>query len=89
MVVEEEKVVMVVAVEEMIKVMDEVMKVGLDKKVVVAVVMEEEVGVEVVMVMVQIKEEVGVMEQEMVEGITKEDVIGYGDMMVIQEDKLG
>jgi len=25
----------------------------------------------------------------MVEGITKEDVIGYGDMMVIQEDKLG
>jgi len=29
------------------------------------------------------------MEEERVEGITKEDVIGYGDMVVIQEDKLG
>jgi hypothetical protein len=43
MVVVEEKVVMVLAVEEMIKVIDEVMKVGLDEKVVVvAVVVEEE-----------------------------------------------
>jgi len=43
MVVEEENVVMVLAVEEMIKVIDEVMKAGLDEKVVaVAGVVEEE-----------------------------------------------